>query len=88
MKRINERLDGQIIREGEEKNKEIREKESYIEILEADLGRGREKLLNLSEKMREREEEIGGLMLKLESLGKKEEDKDENVYIKRLETRY
>ena len=38
--------------------------------------------------MREREEEIEGLMLKLESLGKKEEDKDENVYIKRLETRY
>ena len=29
LKRINERLESQIVREGEEKNKEIREKELY-----------------------------------------------------------
>ena len=55
LKRINERLEGQIVREGEEKNKEIREKESYIEIFEVDLGRGKEELLNLSKKMTERD---------------------------------
>ena len=37
--------------------------------------------------MTEREEEIGGLMLKLEGLGKKEEDKNKDAYIERLEMR-
>ena len=55
--------------------------------MEADLGRGRQELLNLSEKMTEREEEIGELMLKLEGLGKKKGDKDKDAYIERLEMR-
>ena len=87
MKRVNELLEGQNVREGEENDKEIRGKESYIEILEADLGFGREELFNLSKKMTEREEKIWELMLKLEGLGKKEEDKDKDVYIERLDMR-
>ena len=87
LKRMNERLGDQIVREGEGKDKEIREKETYTEILAADLDRGREELLNLSEKMTEREEEIWELRLKLEGLGKKEEDKNKDAYIERLEMR-
>ena len=70
LKRMNERLEVQNIRESGEKDKEIKEKEAYIEMLQADIGRGRGELLHLSEKVTEREEIINGLMMKLEGFEK------------------
>ena len=70
LKKMNERLEVQNIRESGEKDKVIKEKEAYIEILQTDIGRGRGELLHLSEKMTEREEVINGLLIKLEGFEK------------------
>ena len=70
LKRMYERLEVQNIRESGEKDKEIKVKEAYIEMLQTDIGRGREELLHLSEKVTEREEVINGLMIKFEGLEK------------------
>ena len=68
LKRMNERLEVQNIRVSGEKDKEIKEKEAYIEMLQTDIGRGKGELFHLSEKVAEREEVINGLMIELEGL--------------------
>ena len=69
LKRMNEILEVQNIRASGEKDKEIKGKEAYIEMLQT-IGRGRGELLHLAEKVTEREEVINGLMIKLEGLEK------------------
>ena len=70
VKRMNERLEVHNIRESGEKDKEIKEKEAYIEMLQVDIRRGRGELLHLSEKVTKREEIINGLIIKLEGCEK------------------
>ena len=60
LKRMNERLEVQNIRENGDKDEEIKEKEAYIEMLLTDIERGRGELLHLSEKVTEREEVLTG----------------------------
>ena len=55
---------------GYDEKEEIKEKNAYIERLEAELGRGKDELLQVTQTVIESEKVINRLMFKLEGLEK------------------
>ena len=65
LRRLRDETEVRSIRDCVERDKEIKEKDTYFESLEKDLGRERGKLLQVTQKVTDSEKVINELMIKL-----------------------